>query len=382
MAQVRLENLTKRFGEVTAVDGLNLEVNGGELLAIVGPSGCGKTTLLRLIAGLERPDEGTIHLENELVSSKNIFVPPYKRRVGMVFQNYALWPHMNIFGNVAYPLKVQRLRRSEIRAKVEGVLALVQLEGLGRRYPHELSGGEQQRAALARALVMEPRLLLLDEPLNNLDAKLREEMREELKRIQREIRITMIYVTHDQAEAMALADRIGVMESGRLIQLGPPREVYEEPGTEFVARFIGASNLVSGDVDVGERDGRRALRLQGGVELPLAGELELPPGPALLAIRPEEIIITRNGPGLPATIKSATYLGNAIEYRLTVGDLSLRARTGPRPVFNVGEQVFLKIRRVTPIGPPRRSEDERTPPKGPALRETGGEAICGMKRVS
>lgn len=372
MAQARLENLTKRFGEVTAVDGLNLEVNGGELLAIVGPSGCGKTTLLRMIAGLERPDEGTIHLENELVSSKNIFVPPYKRRVGMVFQNYALWPHMNIFENIAYPVKVQGLRRSEIRAKVEGVLALIKLEGLGRRYPHELSGGEQQRAALARALVMEPRLLLLDEPLSNLDAKLREEMREWLKRIQREIRITMIYVTHDQAEAMALADRIGVMESGRLIQLGPPREVYEEPGTEFVARFIGASNLVSGEVDVEERDGRRALRLQGGVKLPLAGELELSPGPALLAIRPEEIIITSNGSGLPATIKSATYLGNAIEYCLTVGDLSLRARTGPRPVFNVGEQVSLQIRRVTLIGPPRRSEDERTPPKGPALRETGG----------
>lgn len=352
MIQLRIEGLRKRFGQVIALDGLGLETERAELLVILGPSGCGKTTLLRSIAGLERPDAGEIYLEDEMVFSKNIFVPPYKRRVGMVFQNYALWPHMDVFGNVAYPLKVKKFSNREIRRRVGEILKLVQLAGLEGRYPHELSGGQQQRAALARALVMEPRLLLLDEPLSNLDANLREGVRMELKRIQGHTGITMIYVTHDQAEAMALADRIGVMESGRLIQLGPPMEIYERPETEFVARFIGASNLVSGDV--GEQDGRKILRLQGGMEVPLPGDLKLLPGPALLAIRPEEIIIARNGPGLPATIKGATYLGNAIEYRLAVGNLSLRARTSPGGAYAVGERVFVRVIRSRPIGPRRR----------------------------
>lgn len=267
----------------------------------------------------------------------------------MVFQNYALWPHLNISNNVAYPLRVKRFSKQEIRRRVGKILVLVQLEGLERRYPHELSGGQQQRAALARALVMEPQLLLLDEPLSNLDAKLREELREELKRIQRETGITMIYVTHDQAEAMALADRLGVMESGRLIQLGPPMEVYEEPETEFVARFIGASNLLSGEVR--DRDGQRLLQLDRGPGLPLPRGFPSSPGPALVAIRPEEIIITRNGPGLLAKVKSATYLGNAIEYRLVVGGLELRARTGPGQIYTVGERVFVKINRATPLSP-------------------------------
>jgi len=349
MAQARLENLTKRFGEIAAVDGVDLHVKEGELLAIVGPSGCGKTTLLRSIAGLERPDEGTIYLEDELVFSRSIFVPPYKRRVGMVFQNYALWPHMNIFNNIAYPLKVKRFSKQEIRRRIGKILELVQLEGLERRYPHELSSGQQQRAALARALVMEPKLLLLDEPLSNLDAQLREGVREELKRIQRETEVTMIYVTHDQAEAMALADRIGVMQSGRLIQIGLPQEVYERPRTEFVARFTGAGNLLSGEVSA--RDEGWLLKLDGGLELPLPRGLPLTEGPVRLAIRPEEILITRNGPGLPARIKSVTHLGNVIEYRLGVGGLELRAQTGPVPVFSLGERVFFQIRRATPIGP-------------------------------
>jgi iron(III) transport system ATP-binding protein len=286
-----------------------------------------------------------------VVFSENIFIPPYRRKVGMVFQNYALWPHMNIFNNIAYPLKVKRFSKQEIHRRVGEILVLVQLEGLERRYPHELSGGQQQRAALARALVMEPRLLLLDEPLSNLDAKLREELREELKRVHGETGLTMLYVTHDQAEAMALADRIGVMGTGKLVQVGTPLEIYEQPNAEFVARFIGASNLVNGEVK--DQNGQRTLELRGGPNLPLPPGLPLARGPTLLAIRPEEVIITRNRPGLSATIQSATYLGNAIEYRLRAGNLELHARTGPRQAFAVGERIFLRIRQVTPIGPRR-----------------------------
>jgi len=349
MSQLVIEGLKKRFGPVAALDGLSLEVKRAELLVILGPSGCGKTTLLRSIAGLERPDAGEIWLEGELVFSaaRRIFLPPHRRRVGIVFQNYALWPHLNVFSNVAYPLRVKRFSKHEIRRRVGEMLKLVRLEGLERRYPHELSAGQQQRVALARALVMEPCLLLLDEPLSNLDAKLREELREELKRIQRKTGITTVHVTHDQGEAMALSDRIGVMDSGKLIQIGPPAEVYQKPHNEFVAKFVGASNLLFGDVK--EQDGQRSLLLQGGLELPLSGEMKLPPGPALLLIRPEEITISRNGPGLGATVKSATYLGNALEYRLTIGGLELQVRTDPMQIFNVGERIFLQIRRATPI---------------------------------
>ena len=351
MSYARIADLTKRFGTTVALDGFSLEIIKGEILVLLGPSGCGKTTLLRSIAGLERPEAGEIYLEGEPVFSaeRGIFVPPHRRRVGMVFQNYALWPHLNLFSNVAYPLKVKRLPKGEIRHQVGEILKLVRLEGLERRYPHELSGGEQQRAALARALVMEPRLLLLDEPLSNLDTNLREGMREELKGIHRKTGTTMIYVTHDQREALALADRIGVMKAGRLIQIGPPQEVYGRPRTEFVARFIGASNLLSGEVSA--RDEGWLLKLDGGLELPLPRGLPLTEGPVRLAIRPEEILITRNGPGLPARIKSVTHLGNVIEYRLGVGGLELRAQTGPVPVFSLGERVFFQIRRATPIGP-------------------------------
>jgi len=353
MSSARIVNLTKRFGETTALEDFDLEVSDGEVLVLLGPSGCGKTTLLRSVAGLEQPDAGEIYLKDELVFSRerNISVPPYKRRVGMVFQNYALWPHMNVFNNIAYPLRIKKSPKTEVRRRVREMMKLVQLEGLEERYPHELSGGQQQRAALARALVMEPRLSLLDEPLSNLDAKLREELRDELKRIQRDTRVTTIYVTHDQAEAMALADRLGVMEPGKLIQLGPPMEVYEKPQTEFVARFIGASNLLSGEVR--DQDGQRLLQLDRGLGLPLPWSLPLSNGPALVAIRPEEIIITRNGPGLLAKVKSVTYLGNAIEYRLVVGGIELRARTGPGEIYTVGEQVFMRIDRATPLAPRR-----------------------------
>ena len=349
MSLAQATNLHKRFGKTVALKEFNLSANTGEILVLLGPSGCGKTTLLRSIAGLERPDSGEILLGNELVFSekRGVFTPPHLRHIGMVFQNYALWPHLTVLRNVSYPLKIRRIPRATIRRKVGEMLSLVQLDGLERRYPHELSGGQQQRVALARALIMDPRLLLLDEPLSSLDAKLREEMREELKRVHGETELTMLYVTHDQTEAMALADRIGVMESGRLIQLGPPPEIYEHPGTEFVARFIGTGNLLSGEVKT--RNGDAILALENGGSVPLSHVTLPTSGPVLLTVRPEEIEISRNDGGLAATIKSVTYLGNAIEYRLQAGELNLRARTDPGETYSEGEQVFVRIHKVTPI---------------------------------
>ncbi|MEA3238321.1 MAG: ABC transporter ATP-binding protein [Candidatus Bipolaricaulota bacterium] len=353
MSLAQATNLHKQFGKTVALEEFNLSANTGEILVLLGPSGCGKTTLLRSIAGLERPDSGEILLGNELVFSgkRGICTPPHLRRIGMVFQNYALWPHLTVLRNVSYPLKIRRIPRATIRRKVGEMLSLVQLDGLERRYPHELSGGQQQRVALARALIMNPRLLLLDEPLSSLDAKLREEMREELKRVHSKTELTMLYVTHDQTEAMALADRIGVMESGRLIQLGPPSEIYEHPQTEFVARFIGTGNLLSGEVQ--SKNGDAILALEDGEHVPLSHVTLLTSGPVLLTVRPEEIVISHNDGGLAATIKSVTYLGNAIEYRLQAGALDLRARTGTRDVYAIGERVFVRINRATPLGPRR-----------------------------
>ncbi len=352
MSSAQIRNLTKRFGETIALEDFDLEVERGEILVLLGPSGCGKTTLLRSVAGLERPDAGEIYLEKELVFSRerDISVPPYKRRVGMVFQNYALWPHMNVFDNIAYPLKVKGFSKGETRRRVGEILALVHLEGLERRYPHELSGGQQQRAALARALVMEPRLLLLDEPLSNLDARLREELREELKRIQREIGITMIYVTHDQAEAMAIADRIALMERGRLIQIGPPRELYEHPKTEFVARFIGMTNLFP--CRVVEAEGRKAILLPNGAAAEV-GDLDgLSEGTAVLSVRPEDIVLSRDGGGVEGKIEEVVYLGNVVYYRLSGGGVDLRVQAVPGKPFKARERVYFRIRRATAISRP------------------------------
>ncbi len=242
MVKVKLINLSKRYGKVKAVDKVSLEVEDGELFTLLGPSGCGKTTTLRLIAGFELPDEGKILFGNEDVTLKK----PYERETAMVFQNYALWPHMTVFDNIAYGLKVRKMKKEEIIERVERVLDLVRLRGLEDRYPTQLSGGQQQRVALARALVVEPKVLLLDEPLSNLDAKLRIEMREEIKRLQRKLGITTIYVTHDQEEAMSISDRIAVMNKGRILQVGTPQEIYFRPKNIFTATFIGKSTILEG----------------------------------------------------------------------------------------------------------------------------------------
>lgn len=283
MTKVEIIDVMKRFGNVTALNGVSLEISSSELFSILGPSGCGKTTLLRIVSGLESPDSGRIFFDGEDVTD----LDPRRRGAVMVFQNYALWPHMTVFENIAYGLKVRKLPKEEIKERVMWALELVKLEGLGGRYPSQLSGGQQQRVALARALVVEPRILLLDEPLSNLDAKLRVEMRAEIRRIQRELGTTLIYVTHDQEEAMSISDRIAVMSSGKVEQIGEPREIYERPKTIFVAEFVGKCNIIRGRA-ISEN---RLILL--GRELKLNTEgFE---GEVVVAIRPEKIKINQDG---------------------------------------------------------------------------------------
>ncbi|MDD4479781.1 MAG: ABC transporter ATP-binding protein, partial [Mesotoga sp.] len=268
MSKVVLKGLSKSFGEVNVVNNIDLEINDREFLSFLGPSGCGKTTTLRMIAGFDMPTTGEIFIGERLVSSvdKKIFVPPEERNVGMVFQNYAVWPHMDVFKNVAYPLKIKKTGADEMKERVLKVLSMVKLTGMEKRYPHQLSGGQQQRVALARALVMEPDVMLLDEPLSNLDAKLREEMRFEIKDIQRRIGVTIIYVTHDQAEAMAMSDRILLLHNARVQQLGTPRDLYERPENQFVADFIGLINFLK--IDVADRDARTMATFTSSPETP------------------------------------------------------------------------------------------------------------------
>ena len=238
--RVAVRNLTKRFGPLEVVSGINLAIEEGEMFTLLGPSGCGKTTLLRLIAGFYAPDEGEVCFDERKVND----VPPHERGIGMVFQNYALWPHMTVFENVAYGLKLQNIGRADITVRVTSALEKVKLSGLGARYPGQLSGGQQQRVALARALVLNPKILLLDEPLSNLDAKIRIQVRAEIRKLQKELGITTVYVTHDQEEALTLSDRIAVFSQGKVLQLGPPKELYERPANRFVADFIGINNLI------------------------------------------------------------------------------------------------------------------------------------------
>jgi iron(III) transport system ATP-binding protein len=246
MAFLELARLTKRYGPVTVVDSIDLAVERGSLVCLLGPSGCGKTTTLRLIAGFITPDGGEIRVGGRMVSSAGFGEPPERRRMSMIFQSYALWPHMTVRENVGYGLALRKLPKAEIASRVDRILAVTRLQALADRYPSELSGGQQQRVSLARALVVEPETLLLDEPLSNLDANLREEMRFEIRRLHDEYRYTTVYVTHDQAEAMTTADLIVVMSQGRIEQAGSPEEVYERPQTEFVARFLGGTNILKG----------------------------------------------------------------------------------------------------------------------------------------
>ena len=322
MGSVRLEQISKVFKDTVAVDDVSLTIEEGEFFSLLGPSGCGKTTTLRMIGGFEDPTSGRIHLGGRDVTAE----PPFKRNVNTVFQSYALFPHLNVFENVAYGLKRKKVASAEIKTRVEDMLGLVDLPGYGERKTTQLSGGQQQRVALARALVNRPEVLLLDEPLGALDLKLRKQMQIELKRIQSEVGITFIYVTHDQEEAMTMSDRIVLMNAGRMEQIGPPQEVYEFPATEFVAGFLGASNLLDGEVE--GIDGARAkVRLRAGevVKVP-AERLPERSGAVRVGVRPEKLTIESGAVSgsrensIPATVLVSTYTGVSTDYECETED--------------------------------------------------------------
>ena len=293
------KHFTRRDGtKVPAVDGIDLDVAQGEFVVLLGPSGCGKTTLLRCIAGLESPDHGeiTIHGDRHYVSAEGLDSSPNKRKLGMVFQSYALWPHMKVFSNVAYPLQVKRVSRQQVRERVTEVLKTVGVGELLEQYPGQLSGGQQQRVALARALVSSDGLLLFDEPLSNVDAKVREQLRYEIRRMQQQIGFAAIYVTHDQEEAMELADRIAVLNKGRIAQLGTAQEIYEMPADRYVAKFIGATNEIFGDVASIEDDGRATVATEAGLVIGILGEERLAEGDAVsVIVRPEKCELLQTG---------------------------------------------------------------------------------------
>jgi putative spermidine/putrescine transport system ATP-binding protein len=341
---LRLERLSKRYGTVLAVDGVDAEIREGELLSFVGPSGCGKTTLLRMAGGFARPDAGRVRLDGRDVTRD----PPNRRATAMVFQSYALFPHLTVAGNVGYALRVRGRPSPEIAARVD---ELLRLEGLGGRRPDELSGGQQQRVALARALSVRPRVLLLDEPLSNLDAHLRLLMREEIKRLQHELGLTVAYVTHDQEEAMAISDRIAVMRAGRIEQVGAPMEIYERPATEFVARFVGAGTFLDGEVaDVA--GGGLAVRTPLGIVVVRETPAGLTAGARVrLVVRPEAVRLTpgdpaAGAPGVPAKIVATAYTGPVVRYVVEVGGTRLIADVHDpchAPRFADGDRVSLEL---------------------------------------
>ena len=322
---IEIQGVTKRFGAVTAVDRVDLTVADGELFTLLGPSGCGKTSLLRLLAGFYQPDAGTIRFGDRVVNG----LPPYERRIGMVFQNYALWPHMTVADNIGYGLRLRKLPALEVQARRQEGLRKVNLLGFEARYPGQLSGGQQQRVALARALVLNPDILLLDEPLSNLDAKIRIQVRAEIRRLQQELRITTIYVTHDQEEALSLSDRVAVMRDGHVLQVGPPKELYERPRTRFVADFVGTNNLVPGEVQGGGGRGGDLVvsTALGPLRAVASGAVS---GHCVLAVRPENVALGAPAAGagnrVDGRVSLVSYLGNTLRYDVqTASGLVLKA---------------------------------------------------------
>lgn len=342
MSQVKISHVFKRFGDVTAVNDFNIDIADGEFISFLGPSGCGKTTTLRMVAGFERATEGEIIIGDEVVSSseKGIFVPPEKRGVGMVFQSYAVWPHMNVIDNVGYPLKIQNVPKEERMARVMEMLELVHLKEYAHRLPSELSGGQQQRVALARALVARPSLLLLDEPLSNLDAKLRESMRFEISQIQKKLGITVIYVTHDQSEAMTMSDRIVCMSMGNVQQIGKPYEIYSQPANKMVADFVGLINFLDAEIK-GDR-----VVIQG-TDYSFANPSNKV-GNVVLAVRPENITMSVNGGHMSGVVTDKFYLGDAIDYRVKIGESTVRVidKGAELDAIPAGSKVYLDFDKV------------------------------------
>jgi len=351
MAFIEVQNLFKRFKKVVAVNHIQLAVNQGEMLTLLGPSGCGKTTTLRCIAGLERPDEGDIMIDGKPMLSKG-FVPPAKRGIGMVFQNYAVWPHMKVTNNIVYGLRLQGLSRQIIREKAQQVLELVGLQGLGDRYPSQLSGGQQQRVALARALIRNPKVRLLDEPLSNLDAKLREKMRFEIKSLVKRMGITSVYVTHDQAEAMVMSDRIVVMNAGSVVQIGTPDEIYDKPADRFVADFIGAMNFIPGEVVQVLGDTNTVYVKTEFSEKLLCRKsdgMAASQGEKVYAsIRPEDVEVFAQPPQsgenlFKGTIAHKAYLGNFLFLFVNVNSTLIRVQIPHHLPQEEGQEVYLSL---------------------------------------
>ena len=343
MSGVKLEHIYKRFGKVTAVGDFNIEVKDGEFVSFLGPSGCGKTTTLRMVAGFEKPTEGTITIGDTVMSdaSKGFFMAPENRGVGMVFQSYAVWPHMNVIDNVAYPLKIQKVPKEERLKRVMNILEVVHLQEYAERLPNQLSGGQQQRVALARALVAEPGLLLLDEPLSNLDAKLRESMRFEISGLQKKLGITVIYVTHDQSEAMTMSDRIVVMSMGKVQQIGKPVDVYSHPANQMVADFVGLVNFIPSEV---RGDGKVYLE---NTDIAFPNEKALS-GKVILAVRPENISLHKDRGMIKGLLHHHFYLGDSIDYRVRVKDHFIRVivKGAEFGRFRDGDEVFLDFDKV------------------------------------
>ena len=347
MSKLVLRNVSRTFGGITAVDDFNLTLEEGELVSLLGPSGCGKTTTLRMIAGFMAPTSGTIEVDGEVISSPASILPPEKRRMSMIFQSYAIWPNMTVAENIGFGLKVRKLGADEIRRRVDEILDVVQMAALRDRYPAELSGGQQQRVALARSIVVKPALLLLDEPLSNLDANLREEMRFEIRRLHDEFKIAMVYVTHDQAEAMVTSDRIVVMNKGRIEQIDAPYALYARPRTRFVAGFIGRTNFLEGKSDAsGVNFGAFSVPKE---SLPGQGTL---PETVLVSLRPQSVQLLKEQPATVAgrccaqgQVQRRAYLGEYWDYHVVLRGVAepLRVSTRAQDVFETGDAVFLEI---------------------------------------
>lgn len=338
MSKVIISDLTKSFGDVQVLKGINEVFEDGEFVTLLGPSGCGKTTLLRMIAGFEKPTSGEIRIDDHVVNSNDKFVAPEHREIGMVFQSYAVWPHMNVFENVAYPLRLKKVPKQEIKERVEEYLKIVHLSQYADRIPSQLSGGQQQRVALGRALVSNPRILLLDEPLSNLDAKLRESMRYEIKEIQKRMGITVVFVTHDQVEAMTMSDRVLILNRGVVQQSGTPREIYANPANQFVADFIGKVNFVPGTAVDGKIDFPDASWA-----MPYDGDLR---GPVVLTIRPENVTLhPYEKTPIKAVIEKVYFMGSETEYFVRVGEQIIRVvlQENRDIMPSVGDKVSLEI---------------------------------------
>jgi iron(III) transport system ATP-binding protein len=360
---------------VKAAQDVSFEVPEGKLFTLLGPSGCGKTTTLRSIAGLERPTAGEIEVAGKVIysSAKRVFVAPNKRNFGMVFQSYAIWPHMNVFQNAAFPLEVRKLGKKEIHDKVMRVLQAVQLDHLVDREATKLSGGQQQRLALARALVMEPQLLLLDEPLSNLDAKLRDRMRSELKRLQRELGLTTVYVTHDQSEALALSHEIAVMNDGRVVQVGTPRQIYEQPVNQFVADFVGTTNFIGATVTaMDDGNGRCLVASAMGPLRVQASQGVAKDGLVTVSVRPEDVELSEQQPPADgdnvckAIVTAKDFLGEHLDFQVKVAEVVLLARAHPSLRTPVGDSIYLRMKAEKCVAIPTPASVATATPAQPA----------------